>query len=278
MLLNSGNRNNMSDPVKIQRLTQLVETSNILNPQEKAEWLALMQLMNDKQLSELEEILTPATPTTVSVSSTDQAQGMSTPSLSHISNLPSQMVDPRIKARPVDIFHSPQPAKPTAKTSAPSPSVLDPRPESLGQAQSSTIPTAQTMAKSEYVVSSPSKPFPTVSPESTVNPKSVVLPSHERAKTVPAIQLHSLEEASKLTSAVLHEQTRESFYKAIIGLAEQYGYFKVLSNFEKSPLYKDYIVYGRVLLDGGRADNLPLSQEEFEFVADLLSALKINRI
>ncbi|HMR55104.1 MAG TPA: hypothetical protein PKD34_00730 [Candidatus Doudnabacteria bacterium] len=268
----------MSDPAKIKKLTDLVESSSILNPQEKSEWLALMQLMNDKQLSELEEILKPATPVSTSSVTTGQAESVNTPPLSHISNLPSQMVDPRIKARPLEMFHSPQSAKPVVKTPVQSPRVPEPRPQPRVQTPSPVIPKVQPVIRTEPVVSSPQKPPQTVTPKPTFNTEPVIPPNREQIKVPPVIQLSSLEEASTLTSAALHEQTREGFYKAIMGLAEQFGYFQVLSNFEQSSLYKDYIVYGKVRLDGGSDDNLPLSQEEFEFVADLLSALKINRI
>ncbi len=268
----------MSDPVKIQKLTNLVETSTILNAQEKSEWLALMQLMNDKQLSELEEILKPAAPSITPVSNNNETQGVSTPPLSHISNLPSQMVDPRIKARPLEMFHSSQPAKPAVKTPVQSPRVPEPRPQPRVQAPSPIIPKIQPITQPEPIVSPPQKPLQTVAPKPEFNPEPVTPTTHGQVKVAPTIQLSSLDEASTLTSAALHEQTREGFYKAIIGLAEQFGYFQVLSQLELSPLYKDYLVYGKVRLNGGPDDNLPLSQEEFEFVADLLTALKINRV
>lgn len=44
-------------PERLEKLKTLINTSNILNPEERAEWLALFDLMNDKQLLELENIL-----------------------------------------------------------------------------------------------------------------------------------------------------------------------------------------------------------------------------
>ena len=95
-----------------EKLRALIQTSPILSPQEKAEWLALLALMNDKQMGELEKILTsgiknpelavennakknqtppsPASLVTASLPTKDhsgvpQAQ---IPRLSHIVNLP----------------------------------------------------------------------------------------------------------------------------------------------------------------------------------------------
>ena len=45
------------DPQKIQKIENLIIQSKILSPGERAEWLALLDLMNDKQLGELEAIL-----------------------------------------------------------------------------------------------------------------------------------------------------------------------------------------------------------------------------
>ncbi len=42
---------------ELNKITQLVKESSLLNPQEREEWLTLMGLMNDKQLLELEKIL-----------------------------------------------------------------------------------------------------------------------------------------------------------------------------------------------------------------------------
>ncbi len=41
----------------VQKLRQLIASSSILNPNEKQEWDALLELMNDKQMRELENIL-----------------------------------------------------------------------------------------------------------------------------------------------------------------------------------------------------------------------------
>ena len=45
------------NPQQLEKLKGLIHTSGILNESERAEWLALLELMNDKQLGELEKIL-----------------------------------------------------------------------------------------------------------------------------------------------------------------------------------------------------------------------------
>ncbi len=42
---------------KIEQIKSLIKTSRILNDAERAEWLSLLELMNDKQLNELDKIL-----------------------------------------------------------------------------------------------------------------------------------------------------------------------------------------------------------------------------
>ena len=257
------------DPNKMQRLTQLVQSSSILNAQEKAEWLSLMGLMNDKQLSELEEILKPVPSSVAPVSATplQQSAPISTPrpsptpspikealipSLSHISNLPNQMVDPRLSP------------KPTPQTSGP---------EQHFASTTKLTPMASVASTQQAV--SPLPP-PKAAPSRTVQTTRSSLVTTQQSAS--ALQLVSLSDVSALTADVLRHQSRAAFFAAITALAEKQGYFQVLARVEESPLYQDYLNYGKLMLSGASQDNLPLSQEEFEFVADLLQALKINRV
>lgn len=80
-----------------EKIKLLVQTSAILSPSEKAEWLALLELMNDRQLMELEKILQsgsrnqalsqPVRPP-VSAGLKPVSPAAQTPKLSHILNLP----------------------------------------------------------------------------------------------------------------------------------------------------------------------------------------------
>lgn len=49
-------------PERIEKIKKLVQSSALLNSSEKQDWLLLLELMNDKQLLELEKILEPVAP------------------------------------------------------------------------------------------------------------------------------------------------------------------------------------------------------------------------
>lgn len=269
----------MLDSAKMQYLSRLVQTSSILNAQEKTEWLTLMQLMNDKQLGELEEILKPApTPSATpapapSMPATEPvnkaasvAPPIQAPPLSHISNLPSRMVDPRLSPKP----------NPAAQAAALAEAAKAANQAEQQFAQQTRL--APMTAKPAPATPSPISPKPVAAPQPA--PPKPAAPSMRSAplkREAAAIQLLSEEDAAKITADVLHQQNRATFYNAITALAEKFGYFQILSRLEESPLYQSYLEYGKARLTG-REDNLPLSQEEFEFVADLLRALKINRL
>lgn len=255
----------MLDPIKMQRLSGLVQGSSILNAQEKAEWLSLMGLMDDKQLAELEEILqssAPAAPTP----KPSPIMEAPTPTLSHISNLPSRMVDPRLAQKPKSQL-SPGPDRDFAAKSRLRPmSTPKPKPRPPMKApEPATIPL--NMAALSPVDNEPNISGPSIS--------SPILSAEAAAR---GLKLMAISDVSKLTAEALHHQNRENFFAAISALAEKEGYFQVLSHFEESPLYQDYLNYGKLILGGVSGDHLPLTQEEFEFVADLLQALKINRV
>jgi hypothetical protein len=264
----------MLDEVKKQRIIQLVQTSNILNAQEKADWLSLLELMNDKQIGELEEILQPK-PIEEVVNKPKPAQVLPTKfqipesvpvppkpptppkpqpkpiqqpfieksTLNHISNLPNQILDQHtfIPAKPQSL---PQQFRPVNK-----------------------IPVA-------------AKPVPEKTPVKVtpVQPPVAAKPAVKQEEKPPALNFATLEDLAGVTRTVLKQEFRKNFYTSIINLTAQYGYFQVLAILEKSSLYKDYILYGRIKLSSESKQELPLSQEEFEFVTDLLLALKVNRL
>lgn len=255
----------MLDPVKMQRITQLVQNTSILNAQEKAEWLSLIGLMNDKQISELESILQSSGGASVmpSVSPTPKPSPIievQTPSLGHISNLPSRMSDPRL---------SPKTPKPK----------VPPGPD-RDFARSSKLSPMQTPKSQPSPISQPdfSLPKPTGSMVERGSVPTISSPILSAEAAAKGLKLLALSDIQHLTGEALHHQNRANFFASISALAEKEGYFNVLSHFEESPLYQDYLNYGKLLLSGASGDNLPLTQEEFEFVADLLQALKINRV
>lgn len=258
----------MLDGLKMQQLTRLVQSSSILNAQEKAEWLSLMGLMNDKQLSELEEILKSSNPADVIGPKSSVTEPSNVPSLSHLSNLPNRMVDPRLNVKPAKSNLPNGPEKDFAAGSKLSP-------------MSSTPPPAKPVAPAPAPTPKPKAPlnFDTETASlSTPSRPTVASPILSAEAAAAGLKLMAMTDVAKLTAEALHHQNRANFFAAISALAEKEGYFSVLSHLEQSPLYQDYLNYGKLMLSGANGDNLPLSQEEFEFVADLLQALKINRV
>jgi hypothetical protein len=249
----------MLDEVKKQRIIQLVKASSILNEQEKMDWMSLLELMNDKQLQDLEEILKPKAPVVPPQNHTKPAESKASkqnpapqqPSLKHISNLPTQISPQRV--------------------------VVPTRPKP--PVQPATVPTSKpVVAPSQAGVSlhniNPSK----LEENNIVKPKEVFKQPPRTEAKPSSLNLAKLEDVATLTASVLHHESRKSFYKAILQIATQMGYFQTLSYLETSPLYKDYINYGKIKLSNQASQQLPLTQEEFEFMTDLLLSLKINRL
>ncbi len=240
----------MTDPAKLAQIKQLVQTSNILTPQEKSDWLSLTVLMNDKQLAELEEILklpSPAKPSGLppitkpsAVTSFKPASG-----LSHISNVPSQLSHQRSST----VSGPPQKAAPTTHSRLTPMSQL--RPED-----------------------SPKVPEPVVTKVPVTSNR--VRPMGRDADNT-SITISSIADLSAISADVLSDPYRKGFYQTLMTLVNQHGYFQVITRLEQSPLYQDYLEYGQQKLAGSTNATLPLSQEEFEFVTDLLLALKVNR-
>ncbi len=87
-------------PGQTEKLKILIQTSAILSPSERAEWLALLDVMNDKQVFELEKILTVGQQSSVKAAVPDfRTSGVNlpppslrqVPHLSHILNLPQHL-------------------------------------------------------------------------------------------------------------------------------------------------------------------------------------------
>ena len=73
-----------------QKLAQLINTSQVLQNDERQAWLAMLPVMNDKQAGDLFAILmSPVTKKTIQSGSTSQNDKQ--PSLRHIANLPTEM-------------------------------------------------------------------------------------------------------------------------------------------------------------------------------------------
>lgn len=254
----------MFNPQRIETIRKNIQTSTLLSDHEKSDWLNLLELMNDKQLGELEEILaaepqpqtqqpqtqpartTPPTtsPTPATASLTDDRPAL--PPLTHIANIPTD----------VTMTHS-VPAVPVRPTPSPN----------LSAGGTSLTPSKPNYAKPSHIVKD-------AQPQ---NSKTAPLTS--KSQTPYLIQ--SPEDLQNLEVKTIREFSLQSIFDAVRKSIEEVGYFAVLQSIEASPLYSSYISAGQERLGGGvqpqQDSQLTLTQAEFEFMTDLLRNMRFNR-
>ena len=280
----------MLNEQKLKQIQGLVKNATVLSEQEKNEWMALIELMNDKQIAELEEILqkpkpepvAPAQPQPQPVPQQQPRVQATSPTLSHISNLPNQLSDQ--KQDPLTFQQAPSPTATGSHQAVSAAPPQTPPPQAAPRPTPTPMPPHSQVAplRPRSVPEPVSMPAPTPKPIEAVpmppvTPLSIPKSTYRNdSASLNTMVLTKFEDISKLTSSALHQQNRELFHKTINELAAQYGYFQVVTNLEQSPLYQDYLGYGKNMLMG-KKDNLALSQEEFEFIADILLSLKVNR-
>lgn len=263
----------MGNEQKLENLKQLIRSSIMLSVQEKEEWLGLAELMNDKQMSELLELLgqkkNVVTPPAVapSASTTGSAttsfagtatQG-TTPSLSHISNLPNTMIPEGANAF----------AKANTSTTAAERILSKPTPKTAQTTSTIAAPTAKSVAIK-----------PQEAPKSQETPSSISTEEENIKPTPPQnYTMQVPQEASSLTVASLRKNGFESIAASLKNIAVNYGYFTLLEYFEQSPLYVSYIKLGESILSGKKtSDPEQLTTQEFEMVTDLMQSLRLNRL
>lgn len=288
----------MIDQARLLQIKQLVQTSSILTTQEKQDWLALTSLMNDKQIAELEEILKTPQPTPV-----NQVAPISQPVKPVTTSPASQFNRP---ATPPQVSKPLPPQAPRPVTPVPpqrsntqglrpmqSSGPLPPKPSSSSLPLMSTKATAmphisnmpsQLSTRRSSPITAPVKPkLPMEDSENVSGDEISVQAITSRVRPMGRdedsnLMIQGINDVINVSSSVLGGPYRSEFYQKLLALVSQYGYFQVITNLEQSPLYKDYLEYGRQKLAGGVKGVLPLSQEEFEFITDLLLSLKINRV
>jgi hypothetical protein len=237
----------MFNAQRIETLRQKIQASTLLSDHEKGDWLNLLDLMNDKQLGELEEILASGgSAATISSLASEKsslpASVSKLPQLSHIANIPTNI-------------HLKEGVGATVKPV-------------------NTIPTVKLP---------PLKPI-SVKP---VNPvKSFSQPSADHATSPasarkPAFSIETLEDIKDLNPEVLRKFDLQSVVDIIRSAIQEHGYFHILQLLEASSLYGAYIQSGTERL---KAQGQPvpaiktdLTQAEFEFMTDLLSHMRFNR-
>jgi hypothetical protein len=267
----------MGNNQRLEDIRSRVKISTLLSDHEKSDWLNLLDLMNDKQLGELEEILAsePATATFAQQPAAAQpASGSKTPPLSHLANIPSDVnmthSVPAIPIRQAPPAPSAFPAPQGAKVMPPlSVRPAAPAPPGVLPIQSKASP-----------VSSPVSPSRPVMPTPTSKP---VQPQSDRPLATFVIQ--KVEYLQRLDVNTIRDYHWQSIFDVIKKAISENGYFVILQLIEASPLYASYIQAGaeRLGATSGSPSSIAtktqssLTQAEFEFMTDLLRNIRFNR-
>lgn len=220
----------MLNEKKIEEIRKNIQTSTLLTDHEKSDWLNLLELMNDKQLGELEEILSSGTPKPI-ISQPAPVQKM--PPLTHIANIPTD----------ISMSHTP--------ISTPPPIPVNP------------VPLV--------------KPQPTPKPDTQ---EDIMKVAHSPV-TLPRLTPEKPEDVQQFSLETLRTYDLQSVVDAVRGLIQEHGYFKIVQFLEASPLYDSYINSGKERLRSTTnkpvSSNSMLTQEELEFMTDLLRHMRFNR-
>lgn len=271
----------MFNEKRIEDVRKKIQVSTLLTDREKSDWLNLLDLMNDKQLGELEEILAaggeadaasaslgfPGSPAAMPNPAASPAEAISPlrmPQLNHIANIPSDVS----MARSTPVTQMPKKMVSPLKSINP---LVPPLTKPASLISKSPVAAPRSVASQPSAVKVPGaalQPQPAAAPLQSQSPEKFISDHPEDLKnlTIETIRTHDL----------------QSIVDVVRGFIQEYGYFKVLQIIESSQLYEEYINSGKERLKisiGAPAapnDSL-LTQAEFEFVADLLRHMRFNR-
>lgn len=257
----------------LEKIKQLIAKSLILQDHEREEWLMMAETMNDKQLSDLESILTQDKPTVVN-SAAQNNPTVPTRPLPHLQNAP----------KPASVQQMPPGSHGVSK------SVPAVQPLLVLNARKTVTPPAAPLPQKPI----PVKPFPVAPPTQvqerfptdhttkglldslrTLTLKKPELAGMETSVSVSSIR--SLSDASRVNLKVLRSLGRDALRTGLQQLMPQYSYHDVLFAFEQSPVYQLFLLTGNTLLQNSNpVTSLPesdseavLSQEEFTFLTEL---------
>lgn len=261
----------MLNDKKLEDVRKRINNSTLLTDREKADWLNLLELMNDKQLGELEEILASEKP---AQSKPVTVPPVATPALAAV-------LRPKI-AKPNPPTPQATPPAPVSPPHTPAPITQQIPP--LGHI--ANVPTDLNISHS-VPQPLPSASAPVVPPKAPPAPPRPTPPEPPQDST-PRLhfQLSHVEDLQSLTLETLRKYAYESIISAIRSSLAEHGYFPILQLIEASPLYETYIRSGQNRLSiqatsdnsipGNNANNL--TQAELEFMTDLLSNMRFNRL
>lgn len=244
---------------EVQKIKQLIGSSVILSPMEKAEWLQLLPNMNDKQISELAAILTPKniasfTPVKPSVSSP------MTPIRPAVPPMPPKpaVTFPQSPKLP-DIHQKEIPAHLTAITPIKplTPENLQKKVEQAAEMYAKpTVERVEPIERAHLQI-----PQETFKESTYVNPDVLeALRSNQAVKSELPREKFKLgaliteDDFKDLTADMLHDYPNpEAFFKQVLDslskITPRSLLYAVIVAFEKSPLYHVYVDFGISLLN-----------------------------
>lgn len=256
-----------------EKIKHLIETSSLLDPAERQEWLDILESMNDKQLLDLENILKP--------------EPVASAPLSHIANLP--------KGLHLGVSSKPAPSPASAKWLDDMKLVLSEKELPAGHpAQEHLLPehAGKSLKNEEWsmepkVQQPPSPPFrqPAETGDSARVGTTAGLVKDSQPETeefdtgarVPANwEPSSSADAVLLSVAIFRNIGPEKIIQSLQAFVRKEGYSKVLVNLEKSNLYKAYLAAGHNFLSSGKTGSAQISKEEFEEIVDILRKIQVN--
>lgn len=264
----------MFNSKRIEEIRKNIQISTILSDHEKSDWLNLLDLMNDKQLGELEEIL-GVMPAVAQAQAQTQAQTQAPPSrmppLSHIANIPTDVT--MTHSVPAPSVAAPAPAKPVAPVT---PARLPAKP----------LPPVRPPVAAAPPASIPAQSAPSAQPVNPPSQKSAPVEPVAQQRPVAAppvlkkLSIANLTDIQAFEVATLRQYELQSIVDAIRTIIQANGYFQILQQLEASPLYRSYIQTGKFMLGEGNAEvadpETTLTQTEFEFLTDLLRHMRFN--
>jgi hypothetical protein len=236
-----------------------IQASTLLSDHEKSDWLNLLELMNDKQLSDLENILTPplASPTAFTPSSVPSKP------LSHIANLPAGIADRKAEG----VTHQELRAVP-----AKSNKWLDDMKLVMSEKE---LPAGHAIPKASGITKLPAEKVVKDTPVRTVKEIEIEEDSDPRAPLTWEPKTAS--DCSLLSVAIYRNMGAAKITQVLQQLVKTQGYAHVLHNLQQSKLYKTYVATGHNLLAAGPGEvKSVISKKEFEEIVDILRGIQVN--
>lgn len=256
-----------------EHLQKLIDTSPILSLSEKAEWLDMLILMNDKQAGELEQILNAHHAIGPGATTAPATPMGNIPPLAHISNLPSGLGTPVA-----------QPSQPRPQpTVAAVPGQMSWQKQFEATLKEKELPAGPPQASALARPETP-RPLPAAAPPGAPSTRTTPSASPQAvASAVTPTTLETLVNVGALNLGSLRSMNVADLLIRLQQLSKMEGYFNVLSYLEDSPLYKSYIATGKQALVNassfGQADRGGkdlLTKKEFETFADILRKIQLN--